>query len=110
MHKHSLPGVTAILSLLAPPSIVLTQSYTPESHTPKRRRARIVSTYTPAKPFSDDPNINRWTGLPHGHSREIARNLRREAKRTSDITDDDWLDPKFIEAFDDIMSDENLVS
>lgn len=30
-----------------------------------------------------EPALNRWTGKPHEHRREIARNLRRGAKKAA---------------------------
>ncbi len=39
---------------------------------PKRARA--------SKPFPFHPTINRWTGEPHQHAREIARRQRQAAR------------------------------
>lgn len=46
---------------------------------------RVIHTVAPrhnrkSPPRTYDPRINRWTGQPHEHQREIARRLRQHAR------------------------------
>lgn len=46
---------------------------------------RITLTFAPrhnckSAPRPYDPRINRWTGQPHEHQREIARRQRQQAR------------------------------
>lgn len=59
------------LGLAAGPEVDLARQSPPPA--PRRRARRI-------RKGDYDPQINRWTGKPHEHKREIARRLRQAGK------------------------------
>lgn len=72
MRQHSVLVAAASLGMSASLAGRVAAAAEPQS-TPRRH---------PLASRGFDPNINRWTGQPHEHRREIARRLRQKARQS----------------------------
>jgi hypothetical protein len=74
---RNLGMLVAAATLAAAPALASAPEFS--GQVSRRRRSKMLTYSTPLSAVTS-ASINRWTGKPHEHKREIARRLRQAAR------------------------------